>query len=180
MKDAQKPERFSLGSLIDKLREGRFCIPDFQRDFEWEPKDVRDLMKSIFLDYYIGTLLLWKGKAENFTALTCIPIYGFTGESHPEFIALDGQQRLTAIYYACFGPAKEFPKRKNAIAFFVNVRDLMEERLDVAFFYHAKNLKKWTDLLANRNRQFEEHVFPFEVVGSERFAVPNWMQGYER
>ena len=80
MKDAQKPERFSLGSLIDKLREGRFVIPDFQREFEWEPKDVRELMKSIFLDYYIGTMLLWKGKDENFRALSCTKVYGFDGE----------------------------------------------------------------------------------------------------
>ena len=37
-------------------------IPDFQRGFEWEPWDIKELMSSIFRDYYIGSLLLWKGK----------------------------------------------------------------------------------------------------------------------
>ena len=58
MEDAEKPDRISLNTLIGRLREGRFAVPDFQREFEWQPWDVRDLMRSIFLDYYIGNLLL--------------------------------------------------------------------------------------------------------------------------
>ena len=83
MKDAQKPDHVSLTTLIGHLREGRFVIPDFQREFEWKPWDVRDLMRSIFLDYYIGTLLLWKGKDENFAALSCEPVYGYKGSKKP-------------------------------------------------------------------------------------------------
>ena len=52
MKDAQKPDHISLNNLIRRLKEGQFVIPDFQRDFEWKPWDVRDLMRSIFLDYF--------------------------------------------------------------------------------------------------------------------------------
>ena len=77
MKDAQKPDHVSLTTLVGRLKEGRFVIPDFQREFEWKPWDIRELMRSIFLDYYIGSLLLWKGKNENFEALACEPIYGY-------------------------------------------------------------------------------------------------------
>src|SRR5208282_123511 len=69
MKDAQKPDHVSLNTLVNYLRDGRFVIPDFQREFEWKPWDISELMRSIFLDYYIGSLLLWKGKPENFDAL---------------------------------------------------------------------------------------------------------------
>src|SRR2546430_15271202 len=100
MKDAQKPDHISLTTLIGRLKEGRFVIPDFQREFEWFPWDIRELMRSIFLDYYIGSLLLWKGKKENFAALSCEPIYAHKGGGSPEYIDLDGQQRLTAMYYA--------------------------------------------------------------------------------
>ena len=51
MRDAQKPDHLSLSTLVGRLREGRFVIPDFQRDFEWEPWDISELMRSIFLDY---------------------------------------------------------------------------------------------------------------------------------
>ena len=80
MKDAQRPDHVSLITLVNRLREGRFVIPDFQREFEWKPWDISELMRSIFLDYYIGSLLLWKGKKENFDALACEPIYGFQGQ----------------------------------------------------------------------------------------------------
>ena len=35
MKDSQSSDHVSLGSMIGYLREGRYVIPDFQRDFEW-------------------------------------------------------------------------------------------------------------------------------------------------
>ena len=88
MKDAQKPDHVSLNTLIGYLRDGRYVIPDFQREFEWKPWDIRDLVRSIFLDYYIGSLLLWKGKPENFDALSCEAIYGHQGNSKPEHIVL--------------------------------------------------------------------------------------------
>ena len=69
MKAAQKPDHLSLNTLITRLKDGRYVIPDFQRDFEWKPWDIKELIRSIFLDYYIGSLLLWKGKKENFEAL---------------------------------------------------------------------------------------------------------------
>jgi uncharacterized protein with ParB-like and HNH nuclease domain len=113
MKNAQKPDHISLNTLTSRLREGRFLIPDFQREFEWKPWDIRELMRSIFLDYYIGSLLLWKGKKENFEALSCEPIYGFDAKGSPEYIVLDGQQRLTAMYYAFFAPDAPLPNRSN-------------------------------------------------------------------
>src|SRR5215468_11046622 len=114
MKDAQKPDHISLSTLIGRLKDGRFVIPDFQREFEWTPQDIRDLMRSIFLDYYIGSLLLWKGKSENFAALACEDIYGYNGtDGSPEHIVLDGQQRLTAMYYAFVAPDRAAPNRAN-------------------------------------------------------------------
>ena len=71
MRDAQKPDHLSLNAIIARLKEGKFVIPDFQREFEWQPWDIKDLIRSIFLDYYIGSLLLWKGKPRNFDALSC-------------------------------------------------------------------------------------------------------------
>src|SRR5437763_195627 len=44
MKNAQKPDHVSLTALISRLKEGRFVIPDFQRDFEWNPWDISELM----------------------------------------------------------------------------------------------------------------------------------------
>lgn len=56
MSNIKTTATFNLNNLLNDLERGRFVIPDFQREFEWEAWDVRDLIKSIFQDYYIGTL----------------------------------------------------------------------------------------------------------------------------
>ena len=177
MKDVQKPDHVSLTTLVGRLREGHFVIPDFQREFEWMPWDIRELMRSVFLDYYIGSLLLWKGKNENFADLACEPIYGFNGEGNPVHIVLDGQQRLTAMYYAFFAPDEPAPSRTNRFLFFIRVDRLMDEADDEAFEY---DWTRWGEkLLEDETAQFESHIFPLAVVGHPGWALPNWAQGYE-
>lgn len=178
MKDAQKPDHVSLSTLVAYLRDGRFVIPDFQREFEWRPWDIRDLMRSIFLDYYIGSLLLWKGKPENFVALSCEPVYGYKGTGNPEYIVLDGQQRLTAMFYAFLAPDVPLPNRQNRFFYFVQVDKFMAEEFDEAFGYEWLT-RRWAKVLANRQEQFASHLFPFSVIGATGWDLPNWVQGYQ-
>jgi hypothetical protein len=178
MKDAQKPDHISLNTLINRLREGRFVIPDFQREFEWKPWDIQSLMRSIFLDYYIGSLLLWRGKRENFEALSCENIYGYNGSDNSEYIVLDGQQRLTAIYYSFIAPDVSLPSRKDRCFYFVKVDKFMNEEYDEAFSYEWLT-KRWSKVMRDRSIQFEEHIFPLSIIGSGGWELPNWVQDYE-
>lgn len=179
MKDAQKPDHVSLNTLINRLKEGRFVIPDFQREFEWRPWDIRELMRSVFLDYYIGSLLLWKGKRENFAALSCEPVYGYGGNASPEYIVLDGQQRLTAMYYAFLAPDLPLPNRSFRAFYFIRVDKFMAEEYDDAFHYDWLT-KRWAKVLGNQSNQYAEHLFPLSVVGAGGWDLPNWVQGYEK
>jgi hypothetical protein len=179
MKDAQKPDHVSLNTLVNHLREGRFVIPDFQRDFEWKPWDIRDLLRSIFLDYYIGSLLLWKGKKENFEALSCEAVYGYKGNGKAEYIVLDGQQRLTAIFYAFLSPDVPLPNRANRYFYFVHVDKFMREEYDEAFGYDWLT-RRWAKVLNDKDAQFATHLFPFSVIGATGWDLPNWVQDYER
>lgn len=178
MKDTQKPDHVSLANIVTRLREGRYVIPDFQREFEWEPWDINELMRSIFRDYYIGSLLLWKGKKENFDALSCEPIYAFDGKDGRTDIVLDGQQRLTAMYYAFMAPDKPAPKRRNRFLYFIRVDRFIEEAYDDAFLYDWR--RRGLNLLKNRRRQFEEHMFPLSVIGAGGWELANWVQAYEK
>ena len=178
MKDAQKPDHVSLTILINRLREGRYVIPDFQREFEWNPWDIRELLRSIFLDYYIGSLLLWKGAPESFDALACEPLYGFRGSGDPTHIVLDGQQRLTALYYAFLAPDLPAPRRQNRFLYFIRVDRFVDEAYDEAFEYDWK--QHAVNLLDDQTAQFDTHMFPLAVVGDGGWALPNWVQDYER
>ncbi|KAF5064478.1 hypothetical protein DSECCO2_284020 [anaerobic digester metagenome] len=179
MKDAQKPDHVSLDTLITRLKEGRYVIPDFQREFEWNPWDIEALMRSIFLDYYIGSLLLWRSKQESFEALSCESIYGHSGESRPEYIVLDGQQRLTAMYYAFLAPDVPPPRRTNRAFYFIRVDHFMAEEYDDAFHYEWQT-KRFSRLMENRQEQYLQHIFPLSIVGAGGWELPNWVQGYEQ
>ena len=179
MKDAQKPDHVSLNTLIARLREGRFVVPDFQREFEWEPSDIRDLMRSIFLDYYIGSLLLWKGKRETYSTLSCEDLYGHAGERRPEYIVLDGQQRLAAMYYAFLAPERPLPTRASRFIYYVKVDKFMAEAFDEAFAYDPIT-RRWSELLENTEDQYAKHIFPLTIIGASGWALSTWFQGYER
>ncbi|MBU1417324.1 MAG: DUF262 domain-containing protein [Proteobacteria bacterium] len=180
MKDAQKPDHVSLNTLIMRLREGQFVIPDFQREFEWKPWDIKELMRSIFLDYYIGSLLLWKGTQENFDALSCERIYGFPqDQGNPVHIVLDGQQRLTAMYYAFLAPDVKLPNRANRALYFVHVDKFMAEEYEDAFNYDWLT-RRWSKIIDNPDVQYENHIFPLAIMGAGGWDLPNWVQGYER
>lgn len=179
MKNAQNPDHASLSTLLGWLREARFVVPDFQREFEWQPWDIRDLVRSIFLDYYIGSLLLWKGKRQNFDALACEPLYGFMGAGRPEYIVLDGQQRLTAMYYAFTGPDVPLPNRVSRALYSVRIDRFMAEQYDDAFNYDWTS-KRLDAFFADRDALFAAHVFPCSVLGTGGWELPNWVQEYER
>ena len=180
MKNAPKPDHFSLETLISRLREGRFVIPDFQREFEWEPKDILELIRSLFLDYYIGSLLLWKGRKDTFASLACEPLRGFQGDSQSsqDHIVLDGQQRLTAMYYAFMAPNIPAPKRQRQYLYFIRIDKWAEDEPDEAFVQDWN--RRGTNLLANRERQFAQQMFPLAIVGDERRrTIGDWFRDYE-
>jgi len=179
VKDAQKPDHISLNTVVTRLKEGRYVIPDFQRDFEWKPWDISSLLRSLFLDYYIGSLLLWKGKPENFSALACEPIYGHQGgRNGAEHIVLDGQQRLTAMNYAFHAPKAPLPNRANRFLFFIRVDEFMNDNPDEAFTYD------WTGgaakLLTDEEAQFKKHMFPLAVIGRGGYSVYQWTDNYKK
>lgn len=181
MKNAPKPDNVSLDRLVTRLREGRFVIPDFQREFEWEPKDILELMRSLFLDYYVGSLLLWRGRSETFDALACESLKGFEGDDDGsrEHIVLDGQQRLSAMYYAFMAPKMAAPNRKARYLYFVRI-DKWADEPDEAFVQDWT--RRGTNLLANRDEQFAQRLFPLATIGdvSTLFPIPEWFQGYEQ
>jgi hypothetical protein len=76
--------------LVDSAVSHQLSIPEFQRGFVWKPAQVRDLAESLWLEYPIGSLLIWNSgdKAEERIV---------TDARHPSEWLVDGQQRTTAL-----------------------------------------------------------------------------------
>lgn len=177
MKNIETPDKIHLGSLLDSINKGYYVIPDFQREFEWQPWDIAELLKSIFMDYYIGTLLLWKASDENIKTLQCEKIFGFEGKQNPLHIVLDGQQRLTALHYAIFSPNTPYPNRSKRCYFFVDIEGLVTENFDEAFKYEFES-KRIREILANPELQYQNNLMPLSLL-RDSFDLIDWIRGYE-
>lgn len=83
-------EQTRLLELVERAVNHRWSIPEFQRGFVWKPTQVRDLAESLWLDYPIGSLLVWNSgqQAEERVAVDA---------QRPSQWLVDGQQRTTAL-----------------------------------------------------------------------------------
>lgn len=80
---------YSALSVVEAVRNaetGAWDVPRFQREFVWKPEQVAALADSLWRNYPVGSLLLWRGRGEQ-------------AESGPRLWIGDGQQRLTSL---CF------------------------------------------------------------------------------
>ncbi|MEN5378782.1 GmrSD restriction endonuclease domain-containing protein [Sphingobacterium kitahiroshimense] len=92
-------ENLSIRKIIDRIISGEIRIPAFQREFVWTSDQVSFLLDSIYKNFPIGTVFLWKTSSRleserdlgNFT----IPE---PRKEHPVYYVLDGQQRITSLF----------------------------------------------------------------------------------
>lgn len=89
-----------LTRLLDGVTEGAVALPEFQRDYDWNSNDVRSLLATVLMGWPSGSLLLMGG-APDFALRS---LEGAPAKSrHIEYVVLDGQQRLTALFHALRG-----------------------------------------------------------------------------
>ena len=90
-----------LLDLLDRIHSGDMVLPDFQRDFVWEPSATQALIVSIANNYPAGSILRVRDRQRAFSSRE------FEGAPPPAaehtFLVLDGQQRLTSLYQAFYG-----------------------------------------------------------------------------
>ena len=81
--------------LLEELGEGALGLPEIQRSYVWNRPQARDLVDSLYREYPSGLILLWKPKElpelRRDTALV------ENSKKAPDFLILDGQQRLTSL-----------------------------------------------------------------------------------
>ena len=100
-----------LDTIIDHIDMGLFTLPQFQRGYVWNRSQVRNFMLSLYKDYPVGILLIWK------TAASQRDIKGDkTLALGIHDLLLDGQQRITTLYGVIKGEAPPFFEG-NATAF---------------------------------------------------------------
>lgn len=83
-------ESVKIHEIIDRAVSHSWSIPEFQRGFVWKSTQVRDLAESLWLDYPIGSLLLWNSNQQVQEQIA-------SDAKQPSLWVVDGQQRATAL-----------------------------------------------------------------------------------
>jgi hypothetical protein len=83
-------EPIKIWELVDRAVLHKWSIPEFQRGFVWKATQVRDLAESLWLDYPVGSLLVWNSEQPQETKIAK------DGLGPSQWI-VDGQQRTTAL-----------------------------------------------------------------------------------
>jgi len=106
----------ALSTLLTQVDTQEMALPDFQRDFVWDPWATQELIVSLAQDNPAGSLLRIRNTKDYFSARAVQGAPDLTGR--PTYLLLDGQQRMTSLYQAFYG--------KGDYRYFLNIPELLE------------------------------------------------------
>lgn len=185
-----KSEDQKIQDIILKIREGGIQLPDFQRGWVWDEEHIRLLLVSIAKSFPIGAVMLLENGGE--TRLKPRPIEGasVSKSKQPEFLVLDGQQRLTSLALTLGNaPVTTHKKRGGSISvyFYIDIQKAMnavnaggdigdaffsvnESKTMIAGSATEKAGKKFD--LSSQKKEHELFCFPFtQVLDSDEWEM---------
>jgi hypothetical protein len=111
MAEKYNASNIAVDQILNFIKSGEIAIPEIQRPFVWKPKQVRDLIDSLYTGYPTGYLII--SQSPNMKLKD-----GSLSEGKK--IMIDGQQRITALMTAIMGIEvinSDFEKKRIKISF---------------------------------------------------------------
>lgn len=166
-------------------------LPEFQRDWTWDDGRICGIIASLSQGYPMGAIMrLQYGNPEiKFKYRTIKGV----GELNvvPDFLVLDGQQRLTSIYQSMFSQqpvSTKTEKGKNNIEryYYLSMEKCMdkyEDRIDAVISVPSdRKIKENFDRdvkldLSTQDKEYEQKMFPVNIIFDSN-ALLQWQFGY--
>lgn len=111
MAEKYNASNIAIEQILNFIKSGEIAIPEIQRPFVWKPKQVRDLVDSLYIGYPTGYLIISQSPNMKLKDGTL---------SEGKKIMIDGQQRVTALMTAIMGMeviTADFEKKRIKISF---------------------------------------------------------------
>jgi hypothetical protein len=154
----------SLRHLLSEINQRELALPDFQRDFVWDARATEGLIESISRSFPAGSLLFMSWRENTFDPREIQGAPELNG-STPQKLILDGQQRLSSLYQACYGVGE--------YRYFVDFKPLLaDDDVEEAVFYrHRNSVKKYAMI----EQQAELLILPLGTLfGGDGFHA--WLE----
>lgn len=153
----------ALKDLLGEIHNRSTVLPDFQRDFVWEPGATQELIVSIANNYPAGSILRVRDSKRAFACREFEGAPKLNGQQHT-FLVLDGQQRLTSLYQAFYGVGEH--------RYYLDLKKLIAGADFEEAIFHVRATTKWAKLRENFALQASELILPLSVLegGSGKFG----------
>lgn len=184
----------TIYEALEGIKNGKYVMPAFQRQYVWNMEQIEKLWDSILLDYPIATFLFWHVDDSNVSWDTyfCNFLSEVTFDSRKQAdsinyelsninlkitdtAVLDGQQRLTSLFLSLFGCAyirQKHARKKVAGGTVVKLLiELNKHRLTVD--EEEYNSKKFDIKFTDKVGKLSPTQFEIREILSDRFQHEN-------
>jgi hypothetical protein len=155
----------ALKDLLSEIHSRTMALPDFQRDFVWDPGATQELITSIANNYPAGSLLRVRDAKRLFAAREFEGAPKLDGQKHT-FLVLDGQQRLTSLYQAFYGVGEH--------RYYLDLKKLLNGGDFEDAIFHVRASTNWAQARANFDLQAKELVLPLSVLKGGAGGFGQW------
>lgn len=180
-----------LSELLRDVSCGKAQLPEFQRSWTWDDNRIRGIIASLSQGYPMGAIMRLEYGNENvrfkYRAIEGANVVGVT----PEFLILDGQQRLTSMFRATCSqdPVETKTEKGKSIKryYYLDINkclDVNEDREDAVVAVPAdRRIKTNFDRdividLSSHELEYEHEMFPINII-FDSSARENWADGYK-
>jgi hypothetical protein len=183
----------SLSDVLRDIHIGKVQLPDFQRGWVWDEDHIRSLIASVSLAYPVGAIMLLETGGDGVT-FQPRPIEGveLPEPVEPEYLILDGQQRMTSLYLSLRSgkpvETKTEKGKKIKRVFYLDIGGCLDEsvdRLDAVRTLPPErkltsNFGRKVDLdLSTSDLEYERGFFPLKAL-FEQESYNSWRRGYQK
>ena len=154
-----------LMDLLGYIERSEAALPDFQRDFVWDPSETQELIVSIASNYPAGSLLRIKNVRNLFACREFAGAEPLKKET-PNYLILDGQQRLTSLFQAFHGVGDS--------RYFLNIRKLADGQDFEDCIFHIRASQKRAIRLLDPKVQASEWIMPLSVLKKGEGGFQKW------
>lgn len=174
-----------LADLLSDIKVGKIQLPDFQRGWVWDDNRIKGLIASVIKSFPISVVtLLETGKNTSFKTK---PVEGvnISNDVKPEYLILDGQQRLTSLYQTIV--SNNVVKTRNSKGYeikrwyYIDMQKALNPDLDLeeAIFSINENKIATQNIghdiicdLSSQEKEFENMMFPVCMI--DEFSEWRW------
>lgn len=176
-----------LKDLLKDVNLKKIQLPDFQRDWVWDDNRIKSLLASISFSFPIGAVMMLEtGNDELRFQPREIEGVKNNSETEPEYLILDGQQRITALYQALLkeGPVDTKDSKNKPIKrhYYINIVESLNNEIDredaILSISEDKVLKNFrgeiTEDYSDPENEYKNMIFPVKCI----FDPDEWDEGY--